>query len=108
LWKLKIKIEDKISFYIPINNLPRNVSKKISIKITIIGAKSIPPNTVGINLLTRAYAGSVSLYSICTIGLYGSGLTQLRTAEIIITHLYKKMILSITVKIELNNASIIL
>jgi hypothetical protein len=52
------------------------------------GAKSSPFIFVGINLRTKAYAGFVTLYKNCTIGLYGSGLTKLKSAEIMITHIY--------------------
>ena len=52
------------------------------------GDKSIPDITTnGSFRLTNPNTGSVSLYSVCTIGLYGSGLTKLKKAAIMITHM---------------------
>ena len=55
-------------------------------KKTIMGEKSIPPKDVGIFLLIGASTGSVMLCINRTIGLYGSGFTQDRTALAMMTH----------------------
>jgi len=58
----------------------KNFCKKIKIKIAITGEMSNGPR-VGINLLIGAKMGSVALFKNCTIGLKGSGFTQLINAR---------------------------
>ncbi len=66
----------------------KNKSINLSASSTITGAKSIPPKTVGTNFLINEYTGSVKRISSCTTGLYGSGRTQLMSAEMMMTHTY--------------------
>jgi hypothetical protein len=56
------------------------------IRMTIIGDISIPI-AKPMRLLIGLKTGSVTEYKKRTIGLYGSGLTQLKRAEIIIIHI---------------------
>jgi len=63
--------------------LTRKDLKNIIAKKAIIGDISIPNPKVGGNIFLIGYnIGSVILYKNCTIGLYGSGLTQLIKALI--------------------------
>jgi hypothetical protein len=66
--------------------------------ITTIGDMSMGPSLYPIILLIGFKTGSVTACRNLTIGLYGSGLTQLINAEIITIHIYILSILDIAIK----------
>jgi len=66
--------------------------------ITTIGDMSMGPSLYPIILLIGFKTGYVTACRNLTIGLYGSGLTQLINAEIITIHIYILSILDIAIK----------
>jgi hypothetical protein len=67
----------------------KKLCKNSTIKIRIIGEKSIPAAAVnGRNLLILERRGSVTSWRNRTIGLYGSGFTHEIIALPTITHIY--------------------
>ena len=64
-------------------NVTKKLFKKMIIRNAISGERSIPiPNCKGIIFRMWYKIGSVALYKNWTIGLYGSGFTQLNKALI--------------------------